>query len=128
MPRKPLKDRIKDKSRIKPITEKLKGTENPDDIMLELLEVLTETVKVPTIGKYYTFVYQPKTKGLLYDEHPLVGVSQVYTWGFRGVNIHWGDIRQYSWEEVIGELHLIYNYELNDIKMLPFKKIKSNKS
>lgn len=127
MPRKTLKERNTEANRIKQITAKLKGTENPEDIMLELLEVLTETVKIPSPGKYYTFVYKPKTAGIQYDEHPLVGVSQVYTWGFRGVNVHWGDIRQYSWEEVIGDLHLIYDIEVKDVKSLPFRKIKTNK-
>lgn len=127
MPRKPLKSKSKkSNNRVRLITQNIKGTEHPDDVMLELLEVLTETTKVPSVGKCYTFVYKPKTRGITYDEHPLVGVSDVYNWGFRGVNLHWGQIRQYSWEEVIGELHLIYQSEIKDAQLLPIKKIKLN--
>lgn len=131
MPRKTLKDRnqrnISDTktNRVRMVIDNLLGTEDADDIMLELLEVLTETTNVPSTGKCYTFVYKPKTIGITYDEHPLVGVTEVYAWGFKGVNFHWGEMRQYTWEEVVGELHLIRQQELKDVQALPFKKVKS---
>ncbi len=65
MPRKPLKERQQKKitdtdknvNRIRPVLDGLIGNEDPDDIMLELLEVLQESPKVPTAGKFYVFVY-----------------------------------------------------------------------
>ncbi len=29
----------------------------PDDMMFELLQILTEEVLVPEVGRYYTFIY-----------------------------------------------------------------------
>ena len=96
-------------NRITEIKDNLIGGESPDDMMLEILEVLTETELVPEPGKYYTFVYQPKTPNIEYDEFPLVAVTSIFQWGFRGLNFHWGQIRQYTWEEVIGQLHIVTN-------------------
>ena len=45
-------------SRIAPLVKKLIGTEDADDLMLEILEALTETTSSPEAGKFYTFVKQ----------------------------------------------------------------------
>ena len=47
--------------RIAEISDNLIGLESPDDLMVEILEALSETEGVPEAGNYYTFVYQPKT-------------------------------------------------------------------
>jgi hypothetical protein len=110
-------------NRIRAALNKLVGIEDPDDLMLELLGILTKTEKVPTANQIYTFVYIPKTRNIQYDPHPLVAVTDVFSWGFRGLNYHWGGIRQYSWKEIIGDLHLVYTEELADVRELPFGKI-----
>jgi hypothetical protein len=132
MPRKPYRKR-KDynpsdtkRNRIRPVLDELMGIEDPDDLMLEILEILKTTDLVPSVGKYYTFVYKAKTPNIQYDEHPLVGVTDIFLWGFRGINFHWGSIRQYTWEEVIGSVHLVYKEELKDLRALPFAKIRLN--
>lgn len=128
MPRKTLKERRNPtdskKNRIRPITNSLKGNENPDDLMQEILEVLTETVMRPSVGKYYTFVYFPKTPNIRYDIHPLVAVTNIFDWGFRGINFHWKEVRQYTWDEVVGELYVIYPEEIKDLQSIPYQKIK----
>ena len=83
-------------SRIDPIMKNLIGNENPDDLAQEILEVLTEGINVPEAGNFYVFVYQPKTPNIRYDAHPLVAVTDVFQWGFKGLNFHWGEMRQYT--------------------------------
>ena len=61
--------------RIAEIADNLIGIESPDDLMLEILEALPQTETIPEAGNYYTFVYQPKTPGIRYDEFPLVAVT-----------------------------------------------------
>ena len=79
-------------SRIDPIMKNLIGTESPDDLATEILDVLTEGSNVPEAGNYYVFVYRAKTPGIAYDSHPLVAVTDVFQWGFKGLNYHWGEI------------------------------------
>ena len=48
-------------NRIRGILDNMTGTEEPDDLMLELLEIVGNRVTpVPDVGKFYTFVYSPK--------------------------------------------------------------------
>ena len=81
-------------NRIKPLLKKLYGTEDADDLMLEILDVLKETTRSPEVGKFYTFVYSPKTSRIRYDANPFVAVTNVYSWGFSGINYHWEKRRQ----------------------------------
>jgi hypothetical protein len=127
MPRKTLKERNRPtdtkKNRIRPITNRLIGNENPDDLMQKILKVLTITESIPSVGKYYTFIYFPKTPNIRYDNHPLVAVTNIFNWGFRGINFHWREVRQYTWDEVSGELHLVYPNEIKDLQSIPYQKI-----
>ena len=78
------------------------GTEDPDDLMMEIIDVLEEGEKTPEAGEFYVFVYNPKTPNIRYDQNPLVAVTAVYPWGFKGINFHWGEARQYTWSEIAG--------------------------
>ena len=132
MPRKTLKQRkgknpTSDKSnRIRSVLDNLIGNEDPDDLMLEILDAIQETGKVPSVGKYYVFVYNPKTPNIQYDQNPLVAVTNIFQWGFRGINFHWGEVRQYTWNEVPGSLYEVYAEELADLKEIPFANIRLN--
>lgn len=132
MPRKTLKDRRKKnptqtkENRVRENINMLIGIENPDILLGRLLSILKETVTIPTVGEIYTFSYSPKTKNISYDAHPLVAVTELYSWGFRGINFHWRESRQYTWSEINSPLHLIYKEELADVRNLPFGKIKIN--
>ena len=72
------------------IKDMLVGNETPDEIM-DLIRDTFESVLVPEVGGYYTFVYSPTTPDIQYDQYPLVAVTELFSWGFRGINYHWGD-------------------------------------
>jgi len=112
-------------NRVRGVIDSFIGVETADDIMGELIGVLSEGGKVPESGKYYTFFYSAKTSGIQYDEHPLVGVTDVFSWGFRGINFHWGDNRQYDYNQIIGGLYEIYPEEMSDVIELGFAKVRS---
>ena len=114
-------------SRIKSVRDNLIGTEDADDLMFEIISVLSEGDKVPEVGNFYVFVYNPKTPNIRYDQNPLVAVTEVLEWGFRGINFHWGEHRQYTWSEVAGGLYQVYDDELNDLDAIPFSKILINR-
>ena len=64
------------RNRITPVLKGLIGTEDADDLMLSLIEVLSDTVTpVPDLGNYYTFIYRAKTPNITYDTNPLVAVT-----------------------------------------------------
>ena len=94
--------------RIASVKQNMLGIESPDDLMLEMLEALPEAGGVPEAGNYYTFVYQPKTSGIRYDEFPLVAVTDVFNWGFKGLNFHWGNVRQYTWQEILAVFNIVF--------------------
>tara|TARA_R100000781_G_C4032266_1_gene111002 strand:- start:47 stop:427 length:381 start_codon:yes stop_codon:yes gene_type:complete len=114
-------------NRIRGVLDNMTGAENPDDLMMDLLEIIGSRVTpVPDIGKFYTFVYSPKTPNIQYDAHPLVAVTDIFRWGFRGMNFHWGETRQYTWNEIVGQLYEIFPEELSDAQEIPFGKIGLN--
>jgi len=132
MPRKTLKQRQErnptddNDNRVRSVIDNVIGTEDPDDLMLEIMSVLQESGRVPQAGKYYTFVYNPKTPNISYDQNPLVAVTEVYKWGFKAINFHWGQLRQYTWSEVAGQLYEVYPDELADLREIPFANIRLN--
>ena len=67
-------------NRIRSIVDSVIGTEDPDDLMINLMDALTEGSKVPQVGRYYTFIYNPKTPNIPYDSNPLVGVTEIFDW------------------------------------------------
>lgn len=120
-------------SRIYQIKAAIKGLTNSEDIMLELMEALKETEIIPDIGNYYTYIFNAKTPNITYDQHPLVAVLEIFKWGFRGLNFHWQDInpsqcvRNYTWEEIPGRLHIVYKDEIEFIKSINYSKFIINR-
>ena len=112
-------------NRVRGVIDSFIGVETADDIMEGLISVLTEGGTIPEAGKYYTFFYNAKTLSIQYDEHPLVAVTDVFSWGFRGINFHWGDNRQYDYNQIIGGLYEIYPEEISDVRELSFAKVRS---
>ena len=46
-------------SRIAPLVDDLLGTEDADDIMIEIMNVLGDSIaSTPEVGKIYVFVYE----------------------------------------------------------------------
>jgi hypothetical protein len=125
MPRKTLQQRSKDYNRISNLVKNLIGIESADDLMIELMNIIPETKSPPVAGKFYIFVYNAKTPNMRYDQNPLVAVTDVYKWGFKGLNYHWGEVRQYTWDEVAGGMYEVYKNEIEDLRRLPFGNIRT---
>ena len=98
---------------------------NPTYNMRLLLSSLTPSSIVPRPNKYYTFIYKAKTRGIQYDRHPLIVCGDVYRWGFNGLNIHWGGVRQYSWNEVLSNVYELSDEEFEFLQDVPLAKFKN---
>ena len=114
-------------SRVNEIVKNLVGGEDPDDLMIEILEALPQTEIIPESGSYYTFIYSPKTPNIEYDQHPLVAVTELFNWGFRGINFHHREYRQYTWEELGSQVYIVQQDELDDLMSLQYGKFVLNK-
>lgn len=116
-------------NRVRDIVDNLTGLEDPLNMWEEISSVLPASNKIEIKSrKIYTFRYRAKTSGLLYDIHPLVGVAAVYSWGFVGVNFHWGERRTYTWDEVIGDVYEVQQEELTDMQRIPYADLFENPS
>ena len=103
-------------------------TNDPEDMMLEIMELLNDTVTpIPEVGKFYTFVYNAKTLGESYDQHPLIACTALEQWGFKGLNFHWQQSRNYTWNELAGQLYIVQWNELDDLLAIPYAKFILNK-
>jgi len=103
------------------------GTRDPEDLMMIIMELFKEEVLYPEPGKFYTFVYNPKTPEIEYDQHPLIACTSLERWGFKAINFHWQQARQYTWSEVAGKLHTIKFNELDELLAIPYAKFRLNK-
>ena len=98
-------------------------TNDPEEMMLEIMDALNNTVTpVPDVGNFYTFVYNAKTPGESYDQHPLIACMGLFPWGFRGLNFHWQKYRNYTWGELAGQLYIVRPNELDDLLAIPYAK------
>ena len=103
-------------------------TNDPEEMMMEIMEVLNDTVTpIPEVGKFYTFVYNAKTPDITYDQHPLIACTDLQSWGFKGINFHWRQSRNYTWEELAGQLYIVQYNELDDLLTIPYGKFILNK-
>ena len=103
------------------------NTSDPEEIMLLIMELFTIEEILPEVGKFYTFIYNPKTPNITYDQHPLIACVDLFKWGFRGLNFHWQQYRNYTWAEVAGKLHLVEFQELDELLSLQYGKFLLNK-
>ena len=109
-------------NRIEAIKDQLTSSD-PEDLMLQIMEALNNTVEaIPSVGKYYTFVYNAKTPNVQYDQHPLIASTDLFRWGFRGINFHWQSSRNYTWEELTGQVYMVKSIELDDLLAIPYAK------
>ena len=103
-------------------------TNDPEEMMMEIMEVLNDTVTpIPEVGKFYTFVYNAKTPDITYAQHPLIACTDLQSWGFKGLNFHWRQSRNYTWEELAGQLYIVQYNELDDLLAIPYGKFILNK-
>ena len=95
---------------------------DPEDIMLLIMEIFTIQEIVPEAGKFYTFIYNAKTPNISYDQHPLIACVEIFRWGFRGLNFHWQNYRNYTWEEIPGQLMVVEFQEHDELLALQYGK------
>ena len=111
-------------NRIEEINEDLeKVVGDPEEMMLLIMEALNSTVTpIPEVGQYYTFIYNAKTPNITYDQHPLIACTDLQSWGIKGLNFHWRQSRNYTWEELAGQLYIVEYDELDDLLRFPYGK------
>tara|TARA_Y100000289_G_scaffold66051_1_gene81260 strand:+ start:746 stop:1096 length:351 start_codon:yes stop_codon:yes gene_type:complete len=115
-------------NRIEPILKNLNETTDAENQMEMIMEALNDTVTpAPDEGTICTFVYNAKTPGITYDQHPLVAVTELFSWGFRGLNFHWQKYRQYTWEELAGQVYILNRTELDELLSIQYGKFILNK-
>ena len=102
------------------------NTTDPEEIMLLIMEIFTIEVLYPEPGKFYTYVYNAATPDITYDQHPLIACTGLFRWGFRGLNFHWQEYRNYTWEEIAGKLHVVEWQELDELLALQYGKFLLN--
>ena len=118
------KEGMKEDNRVREYLSDLNNrTNDPEEMMLEIMEALNDTVSpIPEVGKFYTFVYNAKTPGETYDQHPLIACTSLERWGFKGLNFHWRKSRNYTWNELAGQLYIVQYNELDDLLAIPYGK------
>ena len=116
------KDITRNSLRVSQLKRRIEGLTDSESIMLEIMDVFREKEFIPDVGKYYTFIYLPKTQGIKFDQFPLIACIDIQRWGFRGLNFHWGEVRNYTWLEVSGKLHTIENNEIEYLRSIPYAR------
>ena len=116
-------------NRIEAIYQESENSINdPEELMLIIMEALNNTVTpIPEKGQFYTFIYNAKTPNITYDQHPLIACTDLQSWGFKGLNFHWRQSRNYTWEELAGQLYIVDYDELDDLLRFPYGKFILNK-
>ena len=114
-------------NRVTGLLETLIGTEEPDDMMLEIMDRLSDTVTpIPDIGSFYTFVYKAQTLNETYDVHPLIAAMEYTPFGFKGFSFHWNRMRNYNFNGVVGQLYYVNRDELDELRTIPYQKFVLN--
>ena len=108
--------------RVAQLKRRISGLTDSEAIMMEIMDVFRDTEFIPDVGKYYTFIYLPKTQEIEFDQFPLIACLEVQRWGFKGLNFHWGSVRNYTWLEVAGKLHTIKNNEIEYLRSVPYAR------
>ncbi len=114
-------------NRLEHVVSDIIAMNDADDRMMAIMETLNDTVvTVPDVGRYYTFIYDPKTPRIRYDQFPLIACVGLFRWGFRGINYHWPGFRNYDWQQSIGNLYQAFPMEINDLRSIPYQNFKIN--
>lgn len=110
-------------NRVEKLGIKMAG-KSPEYCMSLLMNVLTDITIVPEPDKYYVFVYKAKTPNIKYDQHPFIICTTIHPWGFIGFNYHWKLYRQYTWGEVLTNLHEVNEDEVETVMNFPIARFK----
>jgi hypothetical protein len=108
-------------NRIEPVIDDIKSEMDLSERMELIMYALNDTVTpIPEAGNLCTFKYFAKTPNIEYDQHPLVAVTELFNWGFRGINFHLRKYRQYTWEELGTQVYIVQQEELDDLLSLRY--------
>jgi|TARA_B000000441_G_C21553346_1_gene238568 hypothetical protein len=108
-------------NRIEPVINDIKSEMDLSERMELIMYALNDTVTpIPEAGNLCTFKYFAKTPNIEYDQHPLVAVTELFNWGFRGINFHLRKYRQYTWEELGTQVYIVQQEELDDLLSLRY--------
>ena len=114
-------------NRLTGMVKNLTGVEDADDLMLDIMERLTDGVTpVPDLGNWYTFIYKAKTPNITNDTNPLVAVTEYMPGGIKGYNVHWNQMRNYTFMEVVGQLYYVNPNEIDELKTIPYQNFVLN--
>lgn len=117
----------KNSNRILSIKRDIIGIESASELMNMIIEQLQNTEKkIPSMGKYYTYIYYAKTPNIIYDRHPLIIATAPTEYGFYGFNYHWGKIRQYTSPEVASPYYELTVDEFNTLRSISYAKFIQN--
>ena len=106
---------------IEPVINDIKSEMDLSERMELIMYALNDTVTpIPEAGNLCTFKYFAKTPNIEYDQHPLVAVTELFNWGFRGINFHLRKYRQYTWEELGTQVYIVQQEELDDLLSLRY--------
>jgi hypothetical protein len=108
-------------NRIEPVIDDIRSEMDLSERMELIMYALNDTVTpIPEAGNLCTFKYFAKTPNIEYDQHPLVAVTELFNWGFRGINFHLRKYRQYTWEELGTQVYIVQQEELDDLLSLRY--------
>tara|TARA_B100000927_G_C16332878_1_gene416049 strand:- start:367 stop:717 length:351 start_codon:yes stop_codon:yes gene_type:complete len=115
-------------NRIEPNIQDFKSEKDLGERMELIMYALNDTVTpIPEEGNICTFKYFAKTPNIKYDQHPLVAVTELFQWGFRGINFHHQEYRNYTWEELGTQVYIVQRDELDDLLSLDYGKFMLNR-
>lgn len=121
------KKRKKSTNRIRPLLDELNGTEYAEDIMDDLIPLLSDTqTNIPIPGKVYVYVYFAATPNMLSDRYPIVQVKGVYDWGWTGMNLHIQKQRNYNFSRNTTPLYMLKPNEVQAALTLPLMRLYQN--
>lgn len=106
--------------------ESLFGTESPEELMNEIMDIAKDTERsFPIPGKYYTCIYYAVTPRIIYDRHPLIKVTNLLPKGFSAFNFHWTKYRQYNTEDgdrLVSALYELNSKEVQTLRSVPYAR------
>jgi hypothetical protein len=108
-------------SRVAILKKNIQGMVSPDQIMKEIMKIFKEVHSTAIPGYYYTYIYDPITKGP-YDQFPLIAMIDRSGNGYRGLNFHWNKLRNYVDIGVVGNLMVVHNDEIEEMKKINYSK------
>ena len=114
-------------NRIEPIIKDIQSETNVEDRMELIMYALNDTVTPIPEEEIFVLLNIMQKPRILNMINILVAVTEIFSWGFRGLNFHHGEYRQYTWEELGTQVYVVNRTELDDLVSLQYGKLVLNK-